>query len=396
MENSAYNRKLEKEKEITILALNWRDIKNPIGGGAEVHAHEMFSRNSEEFQIVHLAPEFPGCKQEEVIDGVRYIRKGNIASVIFYAMKYYKKNKKNIDLVIDQCNAHRFFTKFYVPKKKRIFYTHQLYRELWFVMADPPISFFGYAAETPMLRLNRNDQTITVSESTKQGLLDVGYKDENITIIPNGISFEPTPYEQLGGKNETPTFVYAGRYANSKGINCAVEAIGKIKEQGVKARLLLLGRPNKDYTKNVLQPICQNYGLKMGNESGCDIVMCGFVTEEEKLHLLEISHALVLPSTREGWGIVIIEAGVEGTPSIVYNSPGCVDAVDYGKAGYLCENNSVDEIVNHMLNIINDKEQYEQMRKKAYDFSTQFNWKDSSKLFRNLVYKCVDNMKKKS
>ena len=49
-----------------------------------------------------------------------------------------------------------------------------------------------------------------------------------------------------------------------------------------------------------------------------------------------------------------------------------------------------------MLNIINDKEQYEQMRKKAYDFSTQFNWKDSSKLFRNLVYKCVDNMKKKS
>ena len=70
--------------------------------------------------------------------------------------------------------------------------------------------------------------------------------------------------------------------------------------------------------------------------------------------------------------------------------------VDYGKAGYLCENNSVDEIVNHMLNIINDKEQYEQMRKKAYDFSTQFNWKDSSKLFRNLVYKCVDNMKKKS
>ena len=88
MENSAYNRKLEKEKEITILALNWRDIKNPIGGGAEVHAHEMFSRNSEEFQIVHLAPEFPGCKQEEVIDGVRYIRKGNIASVIFYAMKY--------------------------------------------------------------------------------------------------------------------------------------------------------------------------------------------------------------------------------------------------------------------------------------------------------------------
>lgn len=396
MESNAYNRKLEKEKKITILALNWRDIKNPIGGGAEVHAHEMFSRNSDEFQIVHLAPEFSGCKSEEIIDGVRYIRKGNIASVLFYALKYYKRNRENIDLVIEQCNAHRFFTKFYVPKRKRIFYTHQLYRELWFVMAKMPVSILGYIAETPMLRLNRHDQTITVSESTKRGLLDVGYKDENITIIPNGISFEPTPYEQLEKKYETPTFVYAGRYANSKGIDCAVEAIGKLRKQGVEARLLLLGRPNMDYVENVLQPICKNYGLSIGKDRECDIVMCGFVSEEEKLHFLELSHALVLPSTREGWGIVIIEAGVVGTPSIVYNSPGCVDAVDYGKAGYLCENNSVDEIANYMLDIINDKDQYEQMRKASYDFSTQFNWKDSSKIFRNLVYECVSNMKEET
>lgn len=389
MENTAYNKRLEKEKKITILALNWRDIKNPMGGGAEVHAHEMFSRNSDEFQIVHLSPEFPECEPEEIIDGVRYIRKGNMGTVIFYAMKYYIKNRKVIDLVIDQCNAHRFFTSFYVSRKKRIFYTHQLYRELWYVLSGPPISHLGYIAETPMLRLNRHDQTITVSESTKQGLLDVGYKEENITIIPNGISFEPTPYEQLSEKYEIPTFIYVGRYANSKGINCAVEAIGKLKKQGVKARLLLVGRPNKDYVKTVLEPICKEYGLSMGKSETSDIVVRGFVTEEEKLQLLEKAHALVLPSTREGWGIVIIEAAVEGTPGIVYNSPGCVDAVDYGNAGYLCRNNCVDDIVDNMLDIINDGEQYEKMRKSAYEFSTKFNWKESSVLFRKLIYKCM-------
>ena len=68
---------LVKEKKITILALNWRDLKNPKSGGAEVHAHEMFSRNSDQFQIVHLSPEFPGGLAEEIIDGVKYIRKGN-------------------------------------------------------------------------------------------------------------------------------------------------------------------------------------------------------------------------------------------------------------------------------------------------------------------------------
>jgi glycosyltransferase involved in cell wall biosynthesis len=385
LSKTAYDKKLEKEKQITILALNWRDIQNPISGGAEVHAHEMFSRNSNEFQIVHLSPEFPECKQEEIIDGIRYIRKGNFATVIFYAMKYYIKNRAVIDLVIDQCNAHRFFTSFYVPQKKRIFYTHQLYRELWFVMAKPPISWLGYIAETPMLRLNRRDRTITVSDSTKQGLLDVGYKNENITIIPNGISFELTPYEQLSEKNEIPTFIYAGRYANSKGINYAVEAVGRLKKQGVRAQLQLLGRPHERYMEDVLEPICEEYGLNMGKNEQCDIIIRGFVTEEEKLRLLAKAHALVLPSTREGWGIVIIEAAVEGTPSIVYNSPGCVDAVNYGEAGYLCPNNCVDEIVQNMLSVINDAGRYETMRKKAYEFSKQFQWDRSAKKFEKLI-----------
>ncbi len=386
--SEAFNIKLKKEKQITILALNWRDIKNPMSGGAEIHAHEMFSRNSDIFQIVHLSPKYQGCMDVEIIDGVRYIRKGNIVTVIVYALLYYQKNKKVIDFVIDQCNAHRFFTYFYVERKKRIFYTHQLYRELWFIMASWPVSQIGFMMEVPMLKLNRKDQTITVSESTKRELIRIGYKDDKITIVPNAINIKPLPYEKLNSsKEKIPIFIYVGRYANSKGMNYAVEAIGKLKQLGRNIKFLIVGRENKNYINKVLQPICKKYQIHMGKSYESDIIICGHVSEETKRHLLEKSHALLLPSKREGWGIVIIEAALLGTPSIVFCSPGCIDAVDYGRAGYLCHKNTSDELVKYMIDIMDHKKQYEMKRRKAYSFSSRFSWEESSNIFRNLVYK---------
>ena len=74
-----------------------------------------------------------------------------------------------------------------------------------------------------------------------------------------------------------------------------------------------------------------------------------------------------------------------GPPSIVFNSPGCVDAVDFGNAGYLCSENTVDALVENMIRVIEDDIEYEQKRKSAYNFSVKFNWKDSAKIFSNLI-----------
>lgn len=90
-----YNERLPKENRITILSLSWRDIKSPVSGGAEVHTHEMLSRvNHEKYRVIHLSALYNGMKDYECIDGVEYIRKGNIFTVIWYAFWYYKRNKK--------------------------------------------------------------------------------------------------------------------------------------------------------------------------------------------------------------------------------------------------------------------------------------------------------------
>ena len=81
---------------------------------------------------------------------------------------------------------------------------------------------------------------------------------------------------------------------------------------------------------------------------------------------------MLFPSVREGWGIPITEAGVVGTPSIVFDSTGIRDAIDNGKAGYLCETNDVEGLVEQIKKAISDDERYAEMRRKAYEFSSQF------------------------
>ena len=84
--------------------------------------------------------------------------------------------------------------------------------------------------------------------------------------------------------------------------------------------------------------------------------------------------ALLFPSVREGWGIPISEAGDVGTPSIVFDSPGIRDAVNFGNAGYLCKTNDAEGLLAQMMLAIADERLYSQMREKAYEFSSQFLW----------------------
>lgn len=375
------------KKKITILALSWRDIKAPKAGGAEVHTHEMLSRaDKSKYRIIHFSPLAAGLPAEEVIDGVTYIRSGNIITVIFKAWKYYRKHRDRIDYVIDQCNTHRFFTPFWVEPEKRIFYIHQLTKEIWDYSAKFPISTIGKMTEEWMLRLNRKDAVITVSESTKDELIARGYAADKIKIIHNGVSFKPWLKEQWCRKEAVPTFIYAGRYSPYKGIDVAIQAFADLKAEYPDARLWIIGKKDEQYVNRHILPICEAQHLKWTDRSeDGDIVSWGYVSEEKKLELLSRAWALLFPSIREGWGIPVTEAGCVGTPSIVFDSPGIREAVDYGHAGYLCSENSVNGLWKQMVLAISDKMVYSERRQQAYLYSSQFQWDEVGMEFGKFI-----------
>lgn len=379
--------KLEKTTKTTLLFLSWRDIKSNNKGGAEVYTHEMLKRiNFDKYRIIHFSPSFNGAEENENIENINYIRSGSLLSVISDARKYYIMNRENIDFVVDQCNTHRFFTKFWVESKKRIFFIHQLTREIWFMNAKFPINIIGYITETPFLKLSKNDYTMTVSESTKRDLINVGFDINKVRIIPEGIEFTHWKKNEFKRKEVVPTFIYVGRFVNYKGIDACVLAFAKIKKEYPETKLYIVGKKNEKYIEENLLPIFQRENISYeGNEENSDVTLFGFVSEEKKLELMSRSHALIFPSQREGWGLIVTEAAAVGTPSIVYNSPGIVDAVDYGNAGYLCSENSVENIYIKMKRVIEDKKEYEEYVCKAYEYSLKFHWDETAKSFDKFI-----------
>ncbi len=368
---------LEKAShKITLLFLSWRDIKAPKKGGAEIYTHEMLSRvDKAKFRIIHISPLFPGGREYEEIDGVTYLRQGNALTVLWFAFRYYRQNKHSLDYVVDQCNTHRFFTKFWVPASKRIFFIHQLTREIWHIHAKFPFNWLGYWTETPFLRLSRRDYTMTVSPSTQKDLLDVGFDQKKTFIIPEGISFQHWQPEEFLTKEENPTFIYVGRYAYYKGIDATFAAFGELKARYPAALLWLVGKKDEVYIRETLHGIMKKYQLTGGEPGdGADITFYGFVSDEEKLQLMSRAHALMFPSLREGWGLIVTEAAAVGTPSIVYYSPGVVDAVDFGRAGYVTGKNTVTNLVSLMEQVIVGEEDYERMRRQAYEYAKEFHW----------------------
>jgi len=384
---------LEKSDKITILFLSWRDIKSPKMGGAEIHTHEMM-RNSDlnKFRMIHFSPMFEGAKSLENIDGIIYIRKGNLFNLIWKCRTFYIKNKDKIDFVVDQCNTYRFFTKFWVNHKKRIFFIHQLTREIWDYHLSFPFNKLGMLTETFMLKLNKNDLTITVSESTKKDLEAVGYDSNKIKISPIGLDFKVWKEEDFLNKESVQTFIYVGRFAKYKGIDICITAFGELKKIYHNAKLWIVGKKDDEYINHSLTPICTQYNLSYGNSTeNKDIVYYGFVTEDKKLELMSRAHVLLIPSIREGWGVIITQAAAVGTPSIVFNSPGLIDAVNFGKAGYIATKNNCQGIVEIMEDTIKNQMKYEEIRRRTHEFSKNFKWEYTGRQFTEIILNNLNN-----
>ena len=78
-----------------------------------------------------------------------------------------------------------------------------------------------------------------------------------------------------------------------------------------------------------------------------------------------------LPSYREGFGLVIAEAGAVGRMSIACNVQGTKDAICDGYSGILVEPRNVDSLVKVVTSILNGKFNVEQMGKNARSFAEE-------------------------
>jgi glycosyltransferase involved in cell wall biosynthesis len=345
-----------------ILILNRRDILNPFGGGAEKYTIEICKALIREgIEVDMFSSKFKNSKKEENYEGIRIIRRGNEFSVHFWGLLYTLKNYKKYDLIIDEFNGIGFFTFFL---KKSILLIHQLYQEYW-VYEMGRIFFFMKYIEKFLLWLYRKKFTITVSNSTLEDLKKLGFK--NVHIVENGI--DEINYECE--KNDNLTLCFLGRLRRTKNPEDAIKIFLKVKEVIKDAKMIVIGTgPLENYLRE-----------KYKNVKNLEFL--GYLNDKEKIENLCKSHFLIVPSVREGWGIVVIEANLVGVPVIGYNVAGLRDSIKDGINGFLVDN--VDSAVNKILEIWVDKEFYLKLCETSKEYAKNFSWNKTQENFIKLI-----------
>lgn len=354
-----------------ILWYNWRDIRNPDAGGAEVFTHEVCRRlvkNHGMESITLFTASFDGCKTEEMVDGVRVVRAGGKYGVYKKAREYYSQNKDDFDLIVDEINTKPFDTPSFVLDKPIVALIHQLAREFWFYETKFPINLLGYYfLEKYWLRKYHNVTTITVSKSSRQDLQGLGFKD--VRVVSEGLSF--SPLHLLPEKELKPTVFFVGRLKKAKKPDDALRAFQEIKERIPDARLWIVGG---GYMEAELKAMA----ARMFPNSSSDVTIFGKQTAEKKLELMSRAHILLVPGVREGWGLVVTEANAMGTPAVAYDVPGLRDSVINGATGKLVTRDDHLGMAIEAADLLKDHIKRKTYSKNGLENSKQFSWETTA------------------
>lgn len=360
-----------------ILILNWRDTKNPESGGAEIILYELAKKLvRDKNDVIWFCSSFKNSLKEEMHDGIKIIRSGNKYSVYFHAFRYYKSLKVKPDIVLDCVNTICWQTPLYVDQKKRILYTNQAAREVFFYEYKFPFSVIGFILEPLQYLTYKDTNIICYSNSIKEDIVSFGIKKENVTTFPLGIDHKRYFPAK---KSFNPTFIFVARFVRNKRPERCVTAMVIVLSKYPKAKLYLIGYGREEenlrkqikklnLTKNVFIVSKNNFFLKSD-------------MRDEKVRLMQKAWALLLPSVKEGWGMVVTEAAACGTPSIVSNVTGLKDSVLDNKTGIILSNNpSPKEIGNAMIFLIENR-QRKDFYKNSIAWAKNFSWTKSFDVF---------------
>jgi glycosyltransferase involved in cell wall biosynthesis len=204
------------------------------------------------------------------------------------------------------------------------------------------------------------DYHVAVSEFTSQRLSNILKIDPSkVVVIPNGVDFATfnTSRTKVWGR-----IVYAGRIVPHKRVKLLVNAFREAKKKIPTAELHIIG---------------SGPGLQSVRNSASDIKDCyvhGFLPEDQMIDLLKSAWLFVLPSEREGSGLVVLEAMAAGVPFVTINHPdNATKELCQFKCGIMAEPHEK-SIANVITQLFSNEELWNELNVNALNFAKKYDW----------------------
>jgi glycosyltransferase involved in cell wall biosynthesis len=198
------------------------------------------------------------------------------------------------------------------------------------------------------------DCILAVSHYTRDKLLSEQQLDPTkVVVLPNtfdskrfNIASKPQYLlEQYNLLPTQPIILTVARLAEVeryKGYDRIFEALPKISESIPDIHYMLVGEGND-------RPRIERLIAKLGLQN-C-VTLAGFVPDEQLCDYYNLCDIFAMPSKKEGFGIVYLEAMACGKPCLGGNQDGAIDALCHGELGALVDPDNVEEIAQTLIQI---------------------------------------------
>lgn len=358
-----------------------------VKGGAEMRIHELGKRLSDRGYDIHIfgvkwweggdTIEYEGmtlhgvCKARNLyVDGRR-----SISEAIIFAIKLFPElRKENFDLI--DVSVFPYFSCFTVKtvsilkKIPSVFTWHEVWDDYWYEYMGTA-GFFGKVIEKTVSKIS--GKNIVVSNWTQKRLESLGVSEQRITVIPNGVDIKKiSRVETEDGRalleleSKTYDIIFAGRLIKEKNVDLLIKAVVLLKADFPDIRCCIVGDGPEKASLVELAKKTRVY------ES---IEFAGFQEYRALIMKIKASKVLVLPSGREGFGMVVIEAFACGVPVVTvrakYNA--AQGLVENEVDGFVVEPEDI-KIAKSIQKIIEKNSNYGKLSEAALQKAEKYDW----------------------
>jgi glycosyltransferase involved in cell wall biosynthesis len=360
-----------------IAFLTWRDSTHPDGGGSEVFveqvARELARRGH---AVTMLCARHGDAPLSEDLDGVRLVRLGGRLTVYPRGLWWLARHGRHHDVVVDVINGLPFGSPL-VRRHGIVALVHHVHQRQWKIIypgVRGRIGWFVERAVTP--RLYRRFPHLTVSYASLEDLVALGVPRSCLTVVRNGVA--TTRAEVV--ESASPRLCVLARLVPHKRVEDALLVVARLRDELPGLRLDVIG---DGWWHDELTAEAARLGV-------ADVVTFhGHVEAGERDRLLAGAWVMLLPSVKEGWGLAVLEAAVQGTPTIAYREAGGVtESVLDGRTGLLADD--VDELLALTRRLVLDPEQRHTLGRQAAERAEKFSWSGTTDVVERVLRQAQD------
>lgn len=345
-----------------LVVLSWRDLTNPDSGGAEVFLAEACAGLVERgWRVTQLSAAFPGAPRESELRGVRVLRRGGRLTVFAHALWLQLLGRfGEHDVVLDVQNGVPFLSPL-VARRPVAVLVHHVHREEWRILFGSLPGRVGWWLESRLaVRVYSHRPYVTVSEHTRTELAGLGVSADRIAVVHNG-AHAPVV---AGEPSATPLVCFLGRLVPHKRVEYAIEAVAKLRTELPDLGLAVVGAGD---WAGELHRVAADLGVADA------VTFHGQVDSATRDRILAQAWVLAVPSVKEGWGLAVLEAAAQGTPSVAFRSAGGVtESVVDGETGLLADDQ--EDFTARLRSLLVDGAERARLGENARNRARTFSW----------------------